>query len=142
MLIGSRERKLIISFVSGLLFILIVWGVAPPRHFPVGEIVTIPEGTGLYAVGQILEKGEVIRSPFWFRTVSILLGGERRLQAGQYYLSKPEPVTLMAWRILHGHYDIETVKMTIPEGFTVEEISKLFDVKCFYENRFLECERS
>ncbi len=133
----ARPPVFIVAF--GLVFIFIAWGISAPRNFPTGEIVTVASGSGLYKVGQVLEQEHVIRSPFWFRAVSILLGGERRLQAGQYFLSKPEPVTLIAWRILHGRYDIETVKVTIPEGFTVEKISALFGEKfAFFDNKIFE----
>lgn len=123
------QSKIIFYFVLGLIFILIVWGVAPPEKYPTGTIVTIPEGAGLYQVGALLEGEEVVRSQFWFRTIAILLGGERRLQAGQYFLERKESVAVIAWRILHGEYDIERVKLTIPEGFTVQKISALFDEK-------------
>jgi len=49
------------------------------------------------------------------------------MKAGQYLMSGPQNVFFIAWRVFHGDYDIETVKLTIPEGFTVREISKLFD---------------
>lgn len=123
------QRKIIFFFILGLVFILLVWGVAPPDKYPTGTIVTIPEGTGLYQVGKLLEEEQVVRSQFWFRTVAILLGGERRLQAGQYFLARRESVAVIAWRILHGDYDIERVKLTIPEGFTTEKISALFNEK-------------
>ncbi|MEK7135331.1 MAG: endolytic transglycosylase MltG [Patescibacteria group bacterium] len=125
----ASQKKIIASFLFGITFVLIVWGVAPPEKYPTGTIVTIPEGAGLYQVGELLEEEQVVRSQFWFRTVAILLGGERRLQAGQYFLSRPESVAVIAWRILHGDYDIERVKLTIPEGFTVEKISTLFNEK-------------
>lgn len=125
--------------VIGLAFVFLAWGVSAPRDFPRGKIVSVPEGSGLYSVGQLLEKENVIRSPFWFRAVSIILGGERRLQAGQYYLSRPEPVTLVAWRILHGRYDIDTVKVTVPEGFTIAKISALFDERFpYFDNKSFE----
>lgn len=131
--------KLIVFFILGLIFIALVWGVAPPEDYPRGKIVNIPQGTGLYQAGVILEKENVIRSSFWFRTISIILGGERKLQAGQYYLSRPESVAVIAWRMLHGLYDIETVKVTIPEGFTVAKISALFDERfSYFDNQFFE----
>lgn len=49
------------------------------------------------------------------------------MQAGQYYMSDPQTAFTVAWRILHGDYNVETAKITIPEGFTIEKISKLFD---------------
>jgi UPF0755 protein len=56
-----------------------------------------------------------------------MLEGERGMQAGDYYLSKPENAFRIAWRIVHGKRDIVTLRVTIPEGFTNKEISDLFD---------------
>ncbi|MEX2010303.1 MAG: endolytic transglycosylase MltG, partial [Parcubacteria group bacterium] len=69
----------------------------------------------------------VIRNTLWFRNVAILLGGEKNMQAGDYYLPYPQNVYIIASRIVRGYYDIERVKITIPEGFTVRKISSMFD---------------
>lgn len=135
----SRQKQAIFFFVLALLFIVTVWGVAPPEHYPKGAIVTIPEGSSLKMVGELLKEEEIIRSPFWFRATLILLGGERRIQAGQYFLSRPESSTRLAWRILHGDYEVERVRLTIPEGFTVEKISDMFDNRFpFFDNQLFE----
>ncbi len=135
----SNQKKIIASFLFAVVFVLLVWGVAPPEDYPVGRIVTIPEGSGLYQVGVLLKEENVIRSSFWFRTIAIVLGGERRLQAGQYYLERPQSVAVIAWRILHGRYDVETVKLTIPEGFTVAKISALFTERfTYFDNKVFE----
>ena len=114
-------------FIGIVLFIIFFFPTTPPFSFPSGSIVTIPEGVGLYTPAERLREDRVIRSPFWFRAVAIILGGERDMKAGQYLMSGPQNVFFIAWRVFHGDYDIETVKLTIPEGFTVREISKLFD---------------
>ncbi len=113
------------------MFFVFIWSTAPPFSFPSGSIVTVPEGAGLYKLAEKLEQDKVIRSPFWFRTAAILLGGERDMKAGQYYLSYPQNVFIVAWRVFHGIHDLETVKLTIPEGFTVRKIAALFDDEKF-----------
>ena len=114
-------------FIGTVLFVVCVYSTSPPASFPSGSIVTISEGDGLYALAESLEQDQVIRSPFWFRTFAIIFGGERDMKAGEYYMSQPQSSFAIAWRISRGDYDIETVKMTIPEGFTKEKISTLFD---------------
>ncbi|MSR87776.1 MAG: endolytic transglycosylase MltG [Candidatus Zambryskibacteria bacterium] len=126
--ITALRRKQAGLFALGfVILILLIWGFIPPRYFPVGSIVDVPEGAGLYSLSLKLKEDGVIRSPFWFRIVSIILRGERDMKAGQYYLSKPESSLTIAWRIFHGDEQIEMVKLTIPEGFTLENISSLFD---------------
>ncbi|MBI2086922.1 MAG: endolytic transglycosylase MltG [Candidatus Zambryskibacteria bacterium] len=112
----------------------------PPQSFPTGSIITVPEGAGLYSLSKLLEEENVIRSPFWFRTVSILLRGEKEMKAGQYYLNRSQSTFGLAWRIFRGDHRIETVKLTIPEGFTVNKISALFDNEkfSFFDNDLFE----
>jgi len=116
-----------ILFLGLVLFIICFFPTTPPFSFPSGSFVTIPEGAGLYTLAESLKQDRVIRSSFWFRVVAIVLGGERDMKAGRYLMSRPQNVFVIAWRVFHGDYDIETVRLTIPEGFTVKKISALFD---------------
>lgn len=125
----TQSLKLGLGFALLIFIVLVVWGISPPRDFPSGKMISVPQGAGLSEVSNILRDEKVIRFPFWFRTVSIALGGERRLQAGDYHLGRPQNALMIAWRVFHGKYEVETVKVTIPEGFTVEKISLLFDEK-------------
>lgn len=135
-------HKAIKIYLFLLAIILIVASariVTPPFGYPTGSIVSVDEGTGLHELSEQLKEKNVIRSPFWFRTAAQMLGGERDMKAGQYYLEEPESPFMLAWRILHGRYDIETVKLTIPEGFTVKKISALFDDRFpFFDNSTFE----
>ena len=114
-------------FLGIVLFVVCFYLTIPPFSFPVGAIITIPEGVGLHTLSEKLREDKVIRSPFCFRMIAIILGGERDMKAGQYLMSDPQNVFTIAWRVFRGDYDIETVKLTIPEGFNVVQISSLFD---------------
>ncbi|MEK7227722.1 MAG: endolytic transglycosylase MltG [Patescibacteria group bacterium] len=135
-----ETEKRIYLFLLGIgLFAVLAWTMAPPRAFPRNSIVTVPEGFGLYTLSQKLKEENVIHSPFWFRAASIMLGGERRMKAGDYYFSKPQNPLFIAWRVVSGKHQIETVKVTIPEGFTVKSISALFDERfLFFDNTLFE----
>lgn len=116
-----------IFIIGSVLFLTSFWQIVPPFSFPSDSIITIPEGVGLHKLAEELHKDKVIRSPFWFRMTAIMLGGERLMRAGQYYMSRPQNTFVIAWRVFHGDHDIETVKITIPEGFTASKIVELFD---------------
>ena len=131
---SMNQSKTLKIYLFLLLIVLLVAGArifTPPANFPADTVITVEEGSGLEELAQQLKGEEVIRSPFLFRSAAILMGGERGMKAGQYYLERPQSPILIAWRILHGKYDIETIRVTVPEGFTVRRISELFD-----ENRF------
>lgn len=122
-----REKKTYFALALAIIFLVFVFVLVPSRSFPSKTIFTVSEGTGLYTLSLQLKEERVIRSPFWFRTFAILLGGERDMKAGEYYLPSRENSFTIAWRILHGNYEIETIKLTIPEGFSIKKISNLFD---------------
>lgn len=130
----------VVLLILALFLIFLIWTIEPPRHYPVGKILEVPTGLGLYQLGEKLESEHIIRSPFWFRNIAILLGGERRMKAGQYYLDHSQTVPVLVWRIVTGDYKIETEKITVPEGFSNEKISQLFPDETFgyFDNgRFL-----
>jgi UPF0755 protein len=129
-----KDKKNYLLVALGIFLGISLWMINPPSTFPTSSTVTITEGAGLYALAEKLEDDNVIRSPFWFRLVAIILGGERDMKAGQYFMSYPQNTFVIAWRVFHGHYDVETVKMTIPEGFTVAKITKLFDERFAFFN--------
>ena len=119
-----KFRSLLIAIAALTVFLL---PTTPPFFFPSGSIITISEGAGLYTLAEKLEQERVIRSSFWFRSIAVLLGGERDMKAGEYLMSRPQNVFTIAWRVFHGDHGIETIKLTIPEGFTVSDIAELFD---------------
>jgi len=122
-----KEKRIRIFIISYLCFVLYIWAIVPLSSFPSGSIITVQDGVGLYTLANHLNEDKVIRSPFWFRMFAMTFGGERAMKAGQYYMAGPENTPMIAWRILHGNYRVETVRLTIPEGFTVKKIANLFD---------------
>ena len=129
--------RIYIFYFLALLVVLFLWRISPPVSFPSGSIITIPEGDGLYTLSNRLKEDHVIRSPLWFRIAAVALGGERDMKAGQYNMKKPQNSFLLAWRISRGEHGIETVKITIPEGFNADKISKLFDERFqFFDHQY------
>ncbi len=125
--------------VLAISLLILVWGIAPPVNFPTDSIIEAPEGAGLYTLSLKLKEEHVIRSPVWFRAMAVLMRGEREMKAGQYYLPRPQSVIAIAWRIFAGDYQVESVKLTVPEGFTVEKISALFNERFpFFDNATFE----
>jgi UPF0755 protein len=53
-----------------------------------------------------------------------MLGGEKKLIAGDYLLDKKEGPADLAFRITKGHFHLNTFKATIPEGWSVTQIGE------------------
>lgn len=122
-----------------ILILVYVFLIAPPDNFPKKSIFTVEEGMNLDQLGSELEIKHIIRSPLWFRMAAISVGGERSMKAGDYYFEREQNVFTVALRIAMANRGIETVRITIPEGFTNQEISNLFDQRFlkFDHNEFL-----
>jgi UPF0755 protein len=80
--------------------------------------VTVAPGAALAAVGKDLKERGLIRSPLVFG----LLGRGMTLQPGAYDVSASETPRQLLRRLANG--DVATVKVTFPEGFTVEKIAR------------------
>lgn len=127
--LNSRIERILAGIGIFAVLILSIYFVtiAPPRDFPVHAFITLPEGASLFELAERLEEENVVHSAFWFRTIAITLRGEHGMRAGDYYLSAKENAFTIARRIMGGEYDIGAVRLTIPEGFTIKDISRLFD---------------
>lgn len=114
--------KLLIS-ASIALIVAIFLASLPPRDFPVGEKIHIPENFSLTAVSNLLAKKDAIRSPFLFKAIVTLLHGQGGIIAGDYLLKKSENVWTISRRVTEGDQQIDPIKVTIPEGSTVNDIA-------------------
>jgi UPF0755 protein len=94
-----------------------------PRSFPVGGLYTVSNGETLSGAAAGLEKAHIVRSPLMFKVLLTLFGGTRGLSAGDYAMSERQGVVTVAWRLAHGEYDLENVRVTIPEGFSSIDIA-------------------
>src|SRR5690348_5171275 len=95
-----KSHKMLGKFLLvGLAFLALISIMMLPSDFPRGRMVEIEEGVGLQTISLTLEEERVIRTPFWFRFFAILMGGERRMKAGEYYFDRPQSTLEVAWRI-------------------------------------------
>jgi UPF0755 protein len=86
------------------------------------EELTVEEGAGLSLIAQELADRELISSPFWFKVYTKLDGSARSVQAGVFELqSGMSYATIID---ILGEGDSEEVVITIPEGYTLKQISE------------------
>jgi UPF0755 protein len=123
-----------------IIFIVIlttIYSIAP-KDFPVGQIFSIPKDSGVSKIADELKKEGIIKSAFLFKVYVVLIHDGRGVQAGDYLLKKPESALRIAYRTAYGVQDLPQIKITIPEGIAVSDISRLlvknipdFDSKTF-----------
>lgn len=99
----------------------------PPTNFPIGEVFTVSPGESLQEITNNLYAKNVIRSKLVFRTTVIVLGGEKKVIAGDYLMDKKEAPEEIAYRLVNGKFHLDVVKVTIPEGWNIFEITTYLD---------------
>jgi len=127
-----------------VLFVFIFWVYffvfVPPSDFKSGEIFTIEDGASLRSISKNLEDLNLIKSRPIFEAFVIMYGGEKHLLPGDYLFEKKLPIFEVARRISKGDRNIEPLKVTIPEGFNVRDISEVVNLKLskFNQDKFLK----
>lgn len=138
----SRSRRRTLGLVVVLVALVLLVGVPGYAAWRVlfaphaGNVtpgvaveVTVPEGAGTARIAEVLAEAGVIDNPSMFRLRARLDGIDGTLRPGTYDL-----VTGMAYRdvvdrLLAGP-PIEYTTVTIPEGFTIEQMAQRFEEQC------------
>jgi len=138
--LDSFQKKIIYYTAGIILFFVLVNSLffSAPKNFPTEAVISIKEGLSLRYVSKYLEENHIIRSRVIFETFVIIFEGEKVI-SGDYLFNNKIPVFEVARRISRGEWHLAPVKVTIPEGFNVSDISKTFALKLpnFNESKFL-----
>jgi len=130
-------------FYAICLIIVLILGYflffSAPRNFPVGKIINIGYGSSLRSISKDFKENQIIRSRIAFEAFAIIFGGEKHMVTGDYLFENKEPVFKVAMRISNGEFHLAPVKVTIPEGFDVNQIADAFSSKLtsFNKEKFL-----
>lgn len=137
-----REFLPLFSATAVLIFVSVFYFFIfkPAKVFPVGSVVTVPEGTTLTKAAKELHRLGVIRSPLVFRGLVTFLRGDGGVIAGDYFFSRPWNIWEISKKITSGEYGLLPVRITILEGATTFEIAELYEKKFgrFDKEKFLE----
>jgi UPF0755 protein len=98
--------------------------VRPPSKFPPGTLVTISPGMTLSEAATFLKEKQFVRSSFWFVVFVHLRGEGGRIIAGDYFFKTKKTSIAIARMLNGGESGLTPERVTIPEGWTAEEISK------------------
>ncbi len=136
-----------IKYIAGVLvtiFVLffLIYNTAykPPYDFPYGSLIKIQKGQNLSEIADYLENKSVIRSAFLYRTIIRVISGDENVLSGDYFFSIPVSIFAVANRTTQGRFGLKPVRITLPEGVTVSEISEVFNSKLpsFPTKKFLK----
>lgn len=121
---------LIIALCSGLAYFVIAAALdfSALNKSDAKVDVVIPQGASTIQIAEILEENDLIDQPLIFRGYSKLTHRDGRYQAGTYSLSANMGYQKLSDRIIAGN-PRETVTVTIPEGYTIDQIAALLEKK-------------
>ncbi|MUT67249.1 endolytic transglycosylase MltG [Paenibacillus sp. NEAU-GSW1] len=124
---------------AGSVFLYLWIGLQPTKAGEVKQ-VEIKKGSSAFAVSDVLEEQGIIKNSFLFKYYLKLKDEGDRFQAGVYEL-KPGMTNAEIIAKLNSGETVaeETIKFTIPEGFTLLQIAdKLAEEKLIDKAAFLE----
>jgi UPF0755 protein len=137
----AKKRFLLVegAFFIAALLIMAVVAIFPPGAFPTGTTFHIEENSSLGQITDDLYSQHLIKSEALFKSFVILFSGQRGIKAGDYLFGSRESVIGVAWRLVHGEEGLVPIKVTIPEGFDVRQISDTFgkDIPGFATSTFM-----
>ncbi len=126
---GERDifEKVVINAIawSGVAYLLFVILFSAPVGYPSGAYVRVGDGAPLSEVAKTFESRGIINSARLFEVVTMVLGNDRRIQAGYYFFSRQENMIWVSMRILTGDFETSAIRITIPEGTSVNGISRI-----------------
>lgn len=88
----------------------------PPRDFPVGEHVTIPQGTNVKAITEQLADANVIRSKSLLYYLLVLRHDPTDIKASTYLFTEPLTAFEVATRLTEGDFASDLLRITFIEG--------------------------
>lgn len=120
-----RNNTRILIVVALLLMGFLIYNNDPPSSFPVGIIITVHSGDTLSSIAQNLKSEHLIRSTIFFKSVVVLSAGEQKIVAGDYFFGRSASTYNIVSRLEKGNFGVSPVRVTIPEGLSMEQIAKL-----------------
>lgn len=138
----SLSQKALFFIFSILIFIYLFvhFIFTAPAKFPEGIILNIEQGESLHSLSGQLKTDKIIRSRALFESFIILLGGEKNIFPGDYFLPNRMSVFEVAKKISTRDRGLAPLKITIPEGYDLNDMADIFSNRLhnFNKESFLQ----
>ncbi|AET66656.1 conserved hypothetical protein, YceG family [Desulfosporosinus orientis DSM 765] len=107
------------------------WALKPYSSEGTNQKITIAPGTTAGQLAEDLQERRLIRSAFMFKVLARLNKDEFKLYVGDYYLTPQMSPEEMINRLVKDSPLVKSERVTIPEGFTTDQIIDLLVQKGF-----------
>ncbi|MEA2702054.1 MAG: hypothetical protein QOE22_763 [Candidatus Parcubacteria bacterium] len=108
---------LVLGYASYALFV-------PPRNFPAGHLIELPDDALVGDMGEILAERGAVRSAFAFRLYARLTFQDRSLASGLYVFDRPVGLMALTHRLANGEHGISPARVTFTEGMTISDMGR------------------
>jgi UPF0755 protein len=108
--------------VSG--FLAVDFLAQAPADFPTGETITIPPGSGVRTVVNLLEQKHVVQSHILLYAVIYWYHDPKSIKASTYRFTEPLDVYAVAQKLVTGDFVSNLVHFTHPEGERATDIAE------------------
>lgn len=132
------KKKIIFTALSLIILVFFVFGICPAVldivNVPVSKdsmevLITIPDGTSTLKIGSILENNDLVRNKFAFLIKVKSSKFNNKLNSGAYTLNKSMSMAEIMAILAEPRVVMETVTVTFPEGYTLEQMACLLEEK-------------
>lgn len=124
------ERVLPAAFLAGIAIALgYLAAFAAPGTFPAPTIFHVRDGATLSEVSQDLQLSGMVRYARVFELTARAMGGNRRMHAGAYFFPTAQDAITIALRLRDADYELDPVRITVPESATVKDIAGILGKK-------------
>ena len=120
----SHKKKIAVIVGCFLGLVFYAGFIRAPIDFPVGHLITIPEGASVEETAHMLEAEHVVLSSNVFGILTRLFSPSG-VRAGTYAFEKNFSVFFIWQRISKGETGAPSVRVTIPEGATTREMAEI-----------------
>ncbi|WP_196611007.1 endolytic transglycosylase MltG [Pectinatus brassicae] len=141
---------ILLKYITGIA-VLFIMAVIIGFHYPSGQtdnannkqiVIEIKSGMQTAQIAALLKDKDVIDHDFYFRLLAKIKGLDKQLKVGSYILQKDMSDSAVMELLIKGP-TLNTIKVTIPEGYTVEKIADVLSKDNIVDrNEFLRLAKS
>jgi UPF0755 protein len=113
------------GLLLGMCAVLFLFNLGAPKDFPSGARFQVREGESLYSISSRLKNDHIIGSALLFRGWISAIGKDKDIGLGVYAFDAPLSLGMVIAKVVAGP-DEPLVSVTIPEGYTTQEIAAAF----------------
>lgn len=122
----QRIAQIIAAAVIVLVIAMTWWLFYPHKIYPAS--IYVDSGEKYYQVVRKLKDRKIVKSPWFFSKIAIIVGLDRKVIPGRYDFGKRVSNFQVMRKLWRG--EIAYMSLTIPEGYNLKQIGTLLNQRC------------